>query len=42
MGANIAEGYGRFGKSKIEEIIAKNEESIKMLASSLKTLRAKN
>ena len=72
VGANIAEGYGRFGskeyprflqvalgsanetehwllllqeccpnlKNSIQEIITKNEESIKMLAASLKTLRA--
>ena len=72
VGANIAEGYGRFGskeyprflqvalgsanetehwllllqeccpnlKTRIQEIITKNEESIKMLAASLKTLRA--
>lgn len=73
VGANIAEGYGRFGTKEyarflqialgsaneteywlllikdsypkflrsIDQIIAKNQESIKMLTSSLKSLRAK-
>jgi four helix bundle protein len=74
IGANIAEGYGRFGSkefprflqvslgsaneveywllilkevcpgfvTEIDKVIAKNSESIKMLASSIRTLRNKN